>query len=96
MKTQNTKIKDFAIGDRFVHYGGIFEVTGNVRVWNKDDDRIEVTDLPDQWHARSCYGRKCKFIEPSQPVPVGYVLDGLIRGYDWMQGIEEVTYAKIV
>lgn len=98
MKTELTKIKDFSIGDRFIHYGAILEVTSDVRVWNKDDDRrIEVTEDPSQWHPRSCYGRKCKFIQAAkgEDGQVKY-LGGLITGYDWMQGIEEVKYAKII
>jgi hypothetical protein len=100
MKTELIKIKDFAIGDRFIHYGAILEVTSEVRVWadgNRRLERIEITDDPSKWEARSCYGRKCKYIKPEEGEE-GQVrnLGGLITGYDWMQGIEEVKYAKIV
>ena len=97
MKTVNTKIKDFKVGDRFYHYGAILEVTGNVRGWDKDDDRKEITDTPEKWHSRSCYGRSCKFIETAngRENEVKY-FGGLLTGYNWMQGIEEVTYAKII
>jgi len=96
MKTVSTKIKDFAIGDRFIHYGAILEVTSSVRVWDKDDDRKEITEMPEKWHSHSCYGRQCKFVQADsgQEGQVKY-LGGLITGYNWMQGIEEVTYAKI-
>lgn len=94
MKTELTKIKDFRVCDKFIYYGAIFEVTSELRVWNRPGE--EITDSPDNWGPRSCYGRSCKFIKPSEPVPTGYVLGGLIKGYDWMQGTIEVTYAKII
>lgn len=96
MKTQPTKIKDFAIGDKFIHYGAILQVTSNVRVWNKDLQHTEVTNDPSVWHPRSCYGRSCKYVSAVPGDNQVKHLGGLITGYDWMQGVEEVTYAKIV
>lgn len=93
MNTQATKIKDFQVGDHFAHYGAVLKVTSTVRVW--DDAHNEITDQPEKWTKRSCYGRKCEFVKAYNEGEVKY-LGGLITGYDWMQGIEEVTYAKIV
>jgi hypothetical protein len=38
--------------------------------------------------------RDCKFV--SYYDGTGKKGDGLLEGYDWMQGIEEVTYPKII
>lgn len=92
MKTESTKIKDFKVGDTFGYYGAILEVTSEVRVWNGNE---EVTSNPEKWHSRSCYGRSCKFVKAYNDGEVKY-FGGLITGYDWMQGIEEVTYAKYI
>lgn len=97
MKTVSTKIKDFAVGDMFIHYGAILKVTGEIRVWSErgTSNRDEITNDPARWTPRCCYGRSCKFIKETEPGSTKY-LGGLITGYDWMQGIEEVTYAKII
>lgn len=87
MKTVSTKIKDFSIGDTFIFHESIFEVTGELNEWTGHSCRTDT---------RKTYGRSCKFIRringKNQNTPFG----SLLTTYDWMQGIEEVTYGKII
>ena len=82
MKTESTKIKDFKVGDRFVHYGGLFEVTGNVTTFDEKNPPIG-------------YRAMCKFLGYENEEQ-GNFFGGLLTSYVCMQGTEEVTYAKVI
>lgn len=84
MTYTSTKIKDFKVGERFEYYSAIFEVIDDCQTWTRH--RHENDNVP-------CYGRHCKFI--SYTDGSGKKGDGLLEGYEWMQGTEVVTYAKI-
>jgi hypothetical protein len=45
MKTVNTKIKDFARGDKFAYYGAIFEVIGELKTWTNHGGRQDDTPV---------------------------------------------------
>lgn len=85
MNTVSTKIADFQTGDKFVFYSCIFEVTTDCKSWLGHNGVKDETP---------CYGRSCKFVEAIQQPAAN--IDGLLKGYNWMQGIDSVTYAKIV
>lgn len=75
----STKIKDFNVGDKFEFYNSIFEVTGDLKIFIEESGVV-------------VYGRNCKIVKPIEKESN---ISGLLNGYNWMQGTEEVTYAKI-
>ena len=82
--TISTKIKDFNVNDLFIHYGAKFKVISEVREWtgHRGTNDRETT-----------YGRECKFIEL---IDKPNSCEGILKDYDYMQGSEVVTYAKII
>jgi hypothetical protein len=84
MKTISTKIKDFKPGDTFLFHECIFQVISEPKMWTNHGGRIDPTPT---------YGCECRYL---RPVTEHKSIDWLLRSYDWMQGIEEVTYSKII
>lgn len=83
MQCQSTKIADFKIGDKFAFYGEIFEVTGELKTWAGHNGTTDT---------KTTYGRSCKIVT----TPERSNISELLKIYDWIQGTDEVTYAKIV
>lgn len=80
MTTKETTIPGFSIGDRFMFYGEIFQVTSVIEHYDKNGTIV--------------FARDCALVSPLTIKPSNISED--LKQYTRMQGTESVTYSKII